>query len=117
MKNRMINKNERKFFFDNLNRHLQGQEIELEVDGLDVGAQIEEDWAQLQGLAYDPKNDILYVNTPEFEHSIVKPEEVISVQDDMMVNAIYIKDSDGHVQSMKFRRPLMLEAPARHEHF
>lgn len=116
MKNRSINKNERKAFFDSLGRMVQGELVEIEVASLDVGEQIEEEWARLDGLTYDWKEDILYVNTPAFEHSIVKPEEVIVVQDDMSINSVFVKDADGHVQSLKFRLPLMLRAPERQEH-
>ncbi len=108
MKNRAIQKNERSQYFNLVSKMTLGQQVEIEVAGLDVGDQIEENWTPLQGITYDSKDDILYVNSPEFEHSILKPEEIISVQDDSMVNAIYIKDKEGHVQSIKFRRPLML---------
>lgn len=114
MKNRAIGRSERKNFFDLVSRMVQGQQIEIEVAGLDVGDQIEEDWALLLGLSYDTKDEIIYVDTPAFEHSIFKPEEILSVQNDQVVSSIYIKDSVGHVQSLKFRTPLLLEQPHAH---
>ena len=116
MKNRSINKNERKIYFDLLQRLVQGQEVEIEVASLDVGDQIEKDWSLLQGITYDAKQDLIFVATEDFEHTIAKPEDIISVQDDRSINAVYVKDSDGHVQSIKFRQLLMLEAPDRHTH-
>lgn len=116
MKNRAINKNERRKFFDSLARMTQGELVEIEVASLDIGDQVAEEWARLDGLTYDWKEDILYINTPAFEHSIIKPEEILVVQNDLAVNAIFVKDADGHVQSVKFRNPLMLPAPEKHEH-
>lgn len=117
MKNRAIHRNERSTYFDMLSKMVQGQEVEIEVAGLDVGDQVESDWSLLNGVSYDPKSDIIFVATKDFEHQIIKPEEIISAQDDRSINAVYIKDSDGHVQSIKFRQLLMIEAPERFEHF
>ena len=114
MKNRAIEKSERKTFFEIVSRLTEGQQVEIEVAGLDVGDQIEENWAQLLGLSFDSKDNTLYVDSPAFEHAIRNPSDIISVQDDQTISAIYIKDGEGHVQSLKFRNPLMLAAPERH---
>jgi hypothetical protein len=115
MINHSIDKNQRKEFFDQLSKKMQNQQVEIEVAGLEIGDQIEEAWCQLQGVFYDPKKDMLTINAPDFEHSILKPQDVISLEEGNAIKAVVIKDANGEIQSLNFKAPLMIEAPERYQ--
>ena len=55
---------------------LVGKEVEIEVTGLSIGDQIEQEWIQLLGISYDPKNDLIEILVEGLDHLIRKPREV-----------------------------------------
>ena len=48
-------------FFDTFTKSLPGKRAEVEVASLDLGDQIEAEWAPLIGMTYDHKNDLIEV--------------------------------------------------------
>ena len=54
---RSVPKAEWREFFDRFSKGLLGKWAEIEVAGLDLGAQVEADWLPLIGIVYDPKDD------------------------------------------------------------
>lgn len=70
MYNHTIDKAEYKKYFDNISRLIKGQQVELEVTGLDIGNQIETEWVTLEGFSYDPKDEILVVHTPNLNRMV-----------------------------------------------
>jgi len=113
VQNHLIKKNEWKNYFDQTSKHLQGHEIEIEIVGLDVGDQIEEEWISLKGLSYDPKENVLFVNTSQSEHPIFTPLEIITSEEGSLIRSIVVKDSDGRLQILKFRKPFQIEEVSR----
>src|SRR5690606_13921285 len=67
-------------FFDGISRILEGKHVEIEVLGLDLGAQIQVEWLPLNGITYDPKDDALYIYTEgvdrDLDHAIPAPREI-----------------------------------------
>jgi hypothetical protein len=110
MKNHLINKKEWKNYFDQTSKHLLGHQVELEIVGLDIGDQIEEEWINLEGLSYDPKENILFVHTAETDHPILTPMEVIASEEGSLIRSIVVRDSNGNLQIMKFRKPFQIES-------
>ncbi len=115
MNYREISVTERQIYFDFVSKSISGQQIELEVVGLDIGDQIEKDWAAVEGLSYDSDQNILHIHTQPLSHHVTQLTEVIAVEDGIRVRSICIKDADGNLRIMHFREPLRIEAPMRQE--
>lgn len=109
MKNHIIDKTEYKKYFDNISRLIKGQQVELEVTGLDIGNQIETEWVALEGFSYDPKDEVLVVHTPTLDHAVHRPIQIIAAEEGSELSSLFIKDTDEHTHIVQFRRPLLLE--------
>ena len=101
-------------FLDAVTKSLIGKQAEIEVVSLNLGDQIEAEWAPLIGITYDRKDDLLEIALEDLDHLIRSPRELFidyAVGD--VVAAIEIVDADGNRQIVKFKDPLALPAPAR----
>lgn len=111
MELRPIERENWQLYLDQLSRSIQGNYVEIEVASLGTGDQIEEAWIPLIGLSYDPKEEILFVHTEQFERAIHNPKEVVALHDaGMHVRSISIKDAEGNVNTVNFRAPILIEA-------
>jgi hypothetical protein len=99
-------------FFDTLTRTLVGKRAEIEVASLELGDQIEAEWAPLIGITYDPKDDLIEVVIEGLDHLIRSPREVNVDYDVGGLIAVEIVDSDGTSQIVKLKDPLALPAPS-----
>jgi hypothetical protein len=108
MEYRTIEPRERKFYFDFISKRIEGNQVELEVAGLDIGDQIETEWTLVEGISYDPKLDTLHIHTQPNEYMVVKPQEVIAVEEGILVRSVCVRDRDGHLRIIHFREPLKL---------
>lgn len=108
MYNHTIEKAEYKKYFDNISKLVKGQQVELEVTGLDIGNQIETEWVTLEGFSYDPQGEILVVHTPTLDHAVHHPVQIIAAEDGLELNSLFIKDTDEHTHIVQFRHPLLL---------
>ena len=104
-----IHKEDWTSYLDRLSKSIQGQELEIEVAGLEVGDQIQEDWTPLEGLSYDPSDDAVYVQTAALDHSIRKPQEIYAEEADSFIQSVVIRDGEGQVQTVHFRNPLKFD--------
>ena len=109
MELRTLQKNKWRGFFDLVSKMVQGQQIELEVAGLDTGDQIEAEWSLVDGLTYEEESDVLFIHTADLEHMIRKPLEIIVGEKGAMIEMVSIKDEGQRVQIVRFRAPLLLE--------
>ncbi len=114
MQNHTINKAEYKSYFDNISRLAKGQQVELEVTGLDIGNQIETEWVALEGFSYDPQGEILVVHTPTLDHAVHHPVQIIAAEDGLELSSLFIKDTENHTHIVQFRHPLQLEQQKQH---
>jgi len=109
-----IDRNQWAPFLDGITNSLLGKQAEIEVVSLDLGDQIEAEWAPLIGITYDRKDDLIEIALDELDHLIRSPRELFidyGVGD--LVAAIEIVDADGNRQIVRFKDPLALPAPAR----
>lgn len=100
-------------FLDTITHSLVGKQAEIEVVSLNLGDQIEADWAPLIGLTYDRKNDLIEIALEGLDHLIRSPRELYvdyAVGD--LATAIEIIDADDTRQIVRFKDPLALPAPA-----
>ncbi|HVK61606.1 MAG TPA: DUF5335 family protein [Bdellovibrionales bacterium] len=109
---RTLDRGQWQYYFDLISKVAPGQKLELEVAGLDIGDQIEEEWVSLIGLSYEPKGDVLTVLTESMDHAIEHPKDIVVAEDGIRVAFVAIADLENHVQILRFRQPLLLQEPA-----
>jgi hypothetical protein len=112
MQTREIEKINWQSFFDQVSRALQGKLIKIEVDSLELGAQIEADKLSLNGLTYDRKDDAFVITTDEIEHVIHSPQQIFVADGTEGMNSLKISSADGTEQIISFVEPLALPPPA-----
>lgn len=95
--------------FDQMSKsQLVGKEVEIEVLGLDIGDQIEQEWIQLLGISYDPKNDLIEILVEGLDHLIRQPREVWVDHGAAGLASMEVIDADDVRQIIRLREPLML---------
>ncbi len=108
MQTREITRENWQDFFDQVSRALQGKLIQIEVDSLELGAQIEVDKLSLNGLTYDSKDNSFIVSTDEIEHVIRSPQHIFVSDGSDGVNSLEVRAADGSEQIIRFTEPLAL---------
>jgi hypothetical protein len=86
---RQLEKNDWHPHLARISKILEGKQAEIEVTSLALGSQVQSNWLQLLGLAYDPKDDILEIALDGLDHMIRKP------------STIYIDEQPGGLASSK----------------
>jgi hypothetical protein len=99
-------------FFDNVTKSLIGKQAEIEVASLDLGDQIEAEWALLIGITYDNKDDLIEIALEELDHLIRSPRDVFVDFGVGGLVTIAIDDRDGNRQIVRLKDPLALPAPS-----
>ena len=56
-----LDKSRWKDYFDRVSKTLRTKLVELDIESLKLGDQLEVEWAPLVGLTYDPKDDVMAV--------------------------------------------------------
>jgi hypothetical protein len=98
-------------YLDKVSKTLVGKQTEIEVDALDIGAQIEAEWIPLQGITYDPKNDLVEVLVEGLDHLIRDPGEIWVDHGPAGLTSMEIIGTDGVKQIIRFRDALLLPGP------
>lgn len=88
-------------YFDSLSDFVEGTEVEIDVLGQEIGAQVEVTSVALRGLSYDRKDKVFAVITNEFEHMIQEPQEIYVDYRNDELNSIKITARDGNVHIIK----------------
>lgn len=108
MQTREIAKANWQSFFDQISGALQGKIIQIEVDSLELGAQVELDKLSLNGLTYDSKDDSFIISTEEIEHVIRSPQQVFVADGAEGIGSLQVRSADGSQQMVSFIEPLAL---------
>jgi len=87
---------------------LVGKEVKIEVTGLKIGDQIEQEWIQLLGITYDPKSDLIEILVEGLDHLIHKPREIWVEHGAIGLVSMEVIDADDVRQIIRLREPLML---------
>jgi hypothetical protein len=98
-------------YFDRISKAIDGKQAEIEVDSLSIGAQLENKWLPLQGIVYDPKDNIVEILLEGLDHLVHKPREIYVDQEALVLKSIEVIDQDDVRQIVKLRDPLMLASP------
>ena len=114
MASRQIPRTELKEFFDQFNRIMPAELVEIEVAGLDLGDQIAAEWVALSSITYDPKDSIVLVDLDDgkLQHTIQSPADVVVEAEGEAIQSISIKCGQGHVHLLRLKEPRALPSPA-----
>jgi len=105
---RAIKKSDWAAYCERVTRGLIGKRAEIEVDSLQVGAQVQAEWVPIIGLDYDPKDDLFEVALDGLDHLIYRPREFYAEETASNLNLIAIVDGEGARHLVRFKDPLML---------
>jgi len=108
MQTREIEKDNWQGFFDQISGTLQGKLIQIEIDSLELGAQIEADKLSLNGLTYDSKDDAFVISSDQIEHVIRSPQQIFVADGAQGMNSLKIRAADGTEQIINVAEPLSL---------
>ena len=108
---RSIDKVEWGSFCAGLSKALSGSEAEIDVASLELGAQIEKEWAPWLGITYDPADDAIYITLEEADHIVKRPTELLADMDDVNISALQITDAEGIRHMVRLKGLLFLPAP------
>lgn len=98
-------------YFDRVSKLMDGKYVEIEVAALSLGSQLAAEWLPLFGVTYDERDDLIAVMAEGLDHMIRKPREVFVETDGVNLLSMAVNDSDGVEQIVRFKAPLLLEAP------
>jgi hypothetical protein len=97
-------------YFDRLSRELGTVEATIEVDGADIGAQIEAENLVLTGVTYDRGDDVLVVGLDarggakeDVEHLVYQPQRIFVDGEASPPGAIAVDDADGRRTLLELR--------------
>jgi hypothetical protein len=108
---RKMERGEWQAYLDRVSKGLGAQQAEIEVDSLDLGSQVEHDWAPVTGISYDPKDDLVEVIVDDLDHMIAKPREIWVEEVAGALGNVDVIDAEGRHHLVRFRAPLALPAP------
>ncbi len=111
MSARTLPKEEWKTYFDRMSKGLPVKLAEIEVAGLELGDQVEAEWVVLNGISYDPKDDVVILFTDRIDHMIRRPREIYVDDGIDGLHSVEVIDADGNRQIAVFREALKLPAP------
>jgi Family of unknown function (DUF5335) len=98
-------------YFDAMSKVMDGKQAELEVESLGLGDQIETEWVALDGIVYDPKDDLVEMVLEDLDHMIRKPREIWVDEVGTTLESLEVIDDEGTQHILKLRNPLMLPPP------
>jgi hypothetical protein len=94
-----------------MSKVLPGKQAEIEVSALNLGSQLESEYAPLLGIVYDHKSDILEVLLEGWDHTIANVRQIFIDHDGVNLNSVAVLDADGVQQIIRLRDPMQLPAP------
>ena len=107
-----LDKSHWKDYFDRVSKVLRTKLVELDVESLKLGDQLEVAWAPLVGLTYDPKGDVFAVLIEGVvEHNIFHPKQIYVEQDVDTLHNIDVLDAEEEHHILILKDPLALPPP------
>jgi hypothetical protein len=91
-------------YFDNFSKVFEPAAASLEIVSIDVGDQPEVSSLTLNGVTYDPRNDVLELQLgDQVDHLIQQPKEVYVTETDDGFASMEVVDKEGakHILTVK----------------
>lgn len=98
-------------YFDRMSRVMDGKQAELEAASLGLGDQIAVEWVALEGITYDPKDDLVEMILQDLDHLIRHPQEIWVDEEGLALANVEVVDREGVRHILKLREPLLLPPP------
>jgi hypothetical protein len=108
---RSIEKAEWASFCAAVSQALEGSEAEIEVASIDLGGQVEKQWAPLIGISYDPEDDVIDIALEDVDHIVNRPQELLADIGASSISALQITDADGTRHLVRLKDELILGPP------
>jgi hypothetical protein len=108
MQTRKLERSEWKAYFDRMTRTLALTNVDIRVDGLDLGDQLQVEHVPLAGISYDPGDGAIHVDTERLHHAIPDPKAVFVQEQGPEVRCIEVIDREGHQQLIELTKALAL---------
>jgi len=89
-------------------RKMDGKDIEIEVEALNLGDQVEADYVPLKGLSYDPRDDVVQVWVGPLDHLIRHPKGIDLALEGGHLISMHITDAEGEKHIIKPRQRVLL---------
>ena len=106
-------------YFDEFSKRLGAVKATLEVDGLDVGAQIAAEDLLFGGITYENRDDLLVIaldvpggSPAEYEHLIDAPQRILVETGDELDTTIDIQDGEERQTLLRLEPALELPPPS-----
>jgi hypothetical protein len=91
-----------RIYFDDLSRGLATTQATVEIDGPDIGAQVQAEGLVLVGITYDDRDDVLVIGlspggpTESLEHLVSSPQRIrVEPADAILPSTIEVEDAEG----------------------
>ena len=89
-------------YFDDLSRELTTTHATVEIEGPDLGAQVEAEDLVLNGISYDDRDDVLVVGlspggpAESLEHLVSSPQRIaVESSAGLLPSSIEVEDAEG----------------------
>jgi Family of unknown function (DUF5335) len=87
-------------YFDALGRMDPAPTVTVEVDGEEIGAQVEADRVTLAAISYDDRDDVLVIGLSrggheQVEHLVYNPRRIYAAAGEARAGTIDVQDADG----------------------
>ena len=110
---RQIPQPEWQAYFDSISETMAGSVVELEVASLGLAHQLEAEWVEFEGIAYDPADDCVTFVLQDLDHVIDKPREIWVDETALSLLGLEVVDAEGLRHVLLLRTPLMLPTPEK----
>jgi hypothetical protein len=91
-----------RIYFDDLSRGLATTQATVEIDGPDLGTQVQAEGLVLSGISYDNRDDVLVIGlspggaSESLEHLVSSPQRIrIEPSDAIVPSTIEVEGADG----------------------
>lgn len=99
-------------YFNRVSRALEGKHALVEVASLNLGDQIEAEWAPLRGVVYEPQTDTIVLLLERLDDRIPRPRKVFVDEEGLEVSRMEIEDAEGTQTIVQLKDPLALPPPS-----
>ncbi|HFQ81219.1 MAG TPA: hypothetical protein ENK33_07595 [Desulfobacterales bacterium] len=108
MSMRKIDKSECESYFNTLSKALQDKMAEIEIMAMGTMDKKQTHWIKINGISYNPEEDVLFIFCENLEHRIKKALEFKVWGTDDSVDKVEIVGSDGYSHLLTFKNPVKL---------